>query len=144
MKEDHPAMIAARNSWRCVQAKDKAGWLALMADDVCIEDPIGVAPTNPTGRGARGKAEVADFWEKNIAPSTIRIETHGSRTAGLESAHELTLHNSFPNGVRAAVRGYFVYEVNAQGLLTKLRGWWDMADMKIEAPPAGAAKKENG
>ena len=132
MQEEHPAMIAARSSWRCVQAKDKAGWLALMADDVCIEDPIGVAPTNPSGQGARGKAEVADFWEKNIAPSVVRIETHGSRTAGLESAHELTLHNAFPNGVRAAVRGYFVYRVNAQGLLTNLRGYWDMADMKIE------------
>lgn len=139
MHEDHPAMIAARNSWRCVQAKDKAGWLALMADDVCIEDPIGVAPTNPSGLGARGKAEVADFWEKNIAPSAIRIETHGSRSAGHESAHELTLHNAFPNGVRAAVRGYFVYVVNAQGLLTNLRGYWDMADMKIEtAPKTGA------
>ncbi|MBY0400986.1 nuclear transport factor 2 family protein [Myxococcota bacterium] len=132
MQEENPAMIAARSSWRCVQAKDKAGWLALMADDVCIEDPIGVAPTNPSGQGARGKAEVADFWEKNIAPSTIRIETHGSRTAGLESAHELTLHNAFPNGVKAAVRGYFVYRVNEEGLLTNLRGYWDMADMKIE------------
>lgn len=131
MQEENSAMIAARSSWRCVQAKDKAGWLALMADDVCIEDPIGVAPTNPSGHGARGKAEVADFWEKNIAPSTIRIETHGSRTAGLESAHELTLHNAFPNGVRAAVRGYFVYRVNEAGLLTNLRGYWDMQDMKI-------------
>jgi steroid delta-isomerase len=132
MTDPHPALLAARNSWRCVQAKDKAGWLALMADDVCIEDPIGVAPTNPTGKGVRGKAEVADFWEKNIAPSSIRIETHGSRTAGLESAHELTLHNAFPNGVRAAVRGYFVYRVDEQGLLTNLRGYWDMQDMKIE------------
>lgn len=132
MQEENPAMIAARASWRCVQAKDKAGWLALMADDVCIEDPIGVAPTNPTGLGARGKAEVADFWEKNIAPSTIRIETHGSRTAGHESAHDLTLHNAFPNDVRAAVRGYFVYRVNEAGLLTNLRGYWDMQDMKIE------------
>jgi len=138
MQEEHPAMKAARASWRCVQAKDKAGWLALMADDVCIEDPIGVAPTNPTGAGVRGKAEVADFWEKNIAPSEVRIETHGSRTAGSESAHELTLHNAFPNGVRASVRAYFVYRVDDRGLLTSLRGWWDMADMQI-ATGGGAA-----
>jgi steroid delta-isomerase len=133
MNSEHPAMIAARASWRCVQAKDKAGWLSLMADDVCIEDPIGVAPTNPTGKGVRGKAEVADFWEKNIGPSEVRIETHGSRTAGpFESAHDLTLHNRFPNGVAAAVRGFFVYRVNEAGLLTNLRGYWDMQDMKIE------------
>ena len=49
MDEKHPALGAARNSWRCVQAKDEDAWLALMADDVVFEDPIGVGPTNPTG-----------------------------------------------------------------------------------------------
>ena len=28
MSEEHPAMRAARGSWRCVQAHDKPGWLA--------------------------------------------------------------------------------------------------------------------
>ena len=41
MSDIHPALAAAQNSWRCAQAKDKEGWLELMADDVCIEDPIG-------------------------------------------------------------------------------------------------------
>ena len=41
MKETHPAMVAARNSWRCVQGKLKDEWLGLMAEDVVIEDPIG-------------------------------------------------------------------------------------------------------
>ena len=45
MDTDHPALVAARNSWRCVMNKDKEAWLALMADDVCVEDPIGLAPT---------------------------------------------------------------------------------------------------
>ena len=35
-----PALTASQNSWRCVQTHDKEGWLALMADDVVIEDPI--------------------------------------------------------------------------------------------------------
>lgn len=34
-----PALIASQSSWRCVQAHDREGWLALMADDVVIEDP---------------------------------------------------------------------------------------------------------
>ncbi len=73
MDSDHPALVAARTSWRCVQAKDKRGWLDAMADDICIEDPIGDAPTNPTGKGVRGKAEVSDFWDKHIQPATILI-----------------------------------------------------------------------
>ena len=97
MNEKHPALIAARSSWRCVHAKDREGWLALMADDVVIEDPIGVGPTNPTGAGIRGKAAVGAFWDANIAPSQIRIEAHESFVAGDESAHVLTLTTRFPN-----------------------------------------------
>ena len=32
--QQSPALTASQNSWRCVHAKDKEGWLALMADDV--------------------------------------------------------------------------------------------------------------
>ena len=133
MNEDHPAMVAARNSWRCVQGKDKEGWLALMADDVRIEDPIGIAPTNPTGEGIRGKAEVGDFYEKNIAASKLHVEVHESRVAGEnESAPVLTLTSEFPNGIKTQVRGIFTYRLNEAGKLANLRGYWTMDDMRVE------------
>ena len=53
--QQSPALTASQNSWRCVHAKDKEGWLALMADDVLIEDPIGKAYTNPDGDGRSGQ-----------------------------------------------------------------------------------------
>ena len=37
-----------------MQSGDRDGWLALMADDVTVEDPIGAAVTNPDGTGVRG------------------------------------------------------------------------------------------
>ncbi len=132
MDEANPALVAAQRSWRAVMAGDKDAWLDLMAEEICVEDPIGVAPTNPSGQGVRGKAELADFWEKNIGPNTIEIETHASRTAGLESAHQLTLSMRFPNGVTSHVTGFFTYRVNESGKLTNLRGFWDMADMSFE------------
>ena len=134
MNEDHPAMRAALNSWRCVQAKDKDGWLALMTEEVCMEDPIGVAPTNPTGRGLCGKQEVSDFYDKNMAAATIRIETEMSRVAGNESAHVMTLTTSFDNGVTSIVKGLFTYRVDDRGLITNLRGYWTMDDMTFEQP----------
>ena len=135
VNEEHPALVAARSSWRCVQAKDKEGWLALMADDVRIEDPIGVGPTNPTGEGIRGKAEVGDFYEKNIAASKLHIETHESYVAGEnESAHVLTLTSEFPNGIKTRVRGIFTYRLDDAGKLASLRGYWTMDDMKVEQP----------
>ena len=137
MSDIHPALEAAQNSWRCVQAKDKEGWLALMADDVCIEDPIGVAPTNPTGKGLHGKAEVGEFYDKNIAKSKMVIETHESTVGGTnESAHVMTLSTTLPNGVTTRVRGIFTYRLNDEGKLANLRGYWTFADnMTVEHPP---------
>jgi steroid delta-isomerase len=132
MDEQHPALVAARNSWRSVQARDKEAWLALMADDVLFEDPIGVGPTNPTGEGIRGKQALSDFFDQNMAPNTIRIETHESFVAGNESAHRMTLTTTFANGARMIVRGIFTYSVNDAGLLTNLRGYWTLADSTFE------------
>ncbi len=136
MDPNHPALVAARNSWRCVMSKDKEGWLGLMADDVRVEDPIGVSPTNPTGEGIQGKAALADFYEKNIAPSQITIEAEQSFAAGNESAHVLNLTTAFPNGVRMRVHGIFTYKINDEGRITNLRGFWSLADSKIEQPHA--------
>ena len=134
MSEVHPAITAAQNSWRCAQTQDKEGWLALMDDDVCIEDPIGVSATNPTGKGVRGKAEVSEFFDKFMAPATIVIETHESSAAGNESAHVLTLNTTLSNGVVTRVRGIFTYRLNEAGKLTNLRGYWTLADMVFEQP----------
>jgi steroid delta-isomerase len=136
MDTDHPALEAARNSWRCVMNKDKEAWLALMADDVCVEDPIGVAPTNPTGEGVRGKAALAEFYDKNIAPADITIRSQESYAAGRESAHVLDLTTSFPNGVRMHVHGIFTYRIDDSGQISNLRGYWSLADSKIEQPAA--------
>ena len=56
--QQSPALTASQSSWRCVQAHDREGWLALMADDVVVEDPIGKSITNPDGTGVRGKEGV--------------------------------------------------------------------------------------
>lgn len=134
MNDDHPAMIAARGSWKAAMAGDKASWLDLMAEDVLVEDPIGEAPTNPTGKGVHGKVALADFFDQNIAPNDLTIVARDSRTAGLESAHHLTLTMKFPNGVASKVAGIFTYRVNEAGKLTNLRGFWDMSDMEFERP----------
>ena len=135
MSEQNPALTVARSSWRCVQAHDKQGWLELMADDVCIEDPIGVGPTNPTGKGIRGKAAVEEFYDKNIGPNSLHIETHESHVAAAnESAHVLSLTTTFPNGAKAIVRGIFTYRVNDEGKLAGMRGYWNMDAMRFEQP----------
>jgi steroid delta-isomerase len=137
MSEVHPAIQASRNSWRCVMAKDKQGWLDLMAEDICVEDPIGVAPTNPDGKGVRGKAALSEFYDKNMASSTIEIETHESYAADNdknESAHLMTLRTTLSNGMKVIVRGIFTYRINDEGKITNLRGFWSLSGSEFVQP----------
>ena len=136
MSEENLAMKASRASWACVQSHDKEGWLALMSDDICMEDPIGVGPTNPSGEGVKGKAAIAEFYEKNIGPSQIVVEVHESfpSASPTEAAHLMSLHTTLANGVVSHVRGIFTYKTDEAGLLTNLRGFWHMGVMQFEQP----------
>ncbi len=48
----------------------------------------------------------------------------------------LNLTTAFPNGVRMRVHGIFTYKINDEGKITNLRGFWSLADSKIEQPHA--------
>jgi steroid delta-isomerase len=134
--EKTPVVTASESSWRCVQSGDKEGWLALMADDIVVEDPIGDAFTNPGGNGVRGKDAVAAFYDANIGPNRLTVtreETFPSSSA-TEIAYILVLRTEFPTGMVATVRGAFTYKVNDAGLITNLRGYWNMDAMQFSEP----------
>jgi steroid Delta-isomerase len=126
-----PALTASQSSWRCVQAHDRAGWLALMADDVVVEDPIGKSVTNPDGTGVKGKDGVATFYDTNIAANQLTItceETFPSSSPN-EIAHILVLRSRFDGGFTGEVRGVFTYRVNDEGLIDSMRGYWSLEMM---------------
>ncbi|OBG77467.1 steroid delta-isomerase [Mycobacterium sp. E2462] len=126
--EASPALAASQASWRCVQAHDRTGWLALMADDVVIEDPIGQSVTNPDGTGVRGKEAVGAFFDTNIAANQLTItceETFPSSSPD-EIAHILVLDSKFEGGLTSSVRGVFTYKVDGAGLITNMRGYWNL------------------
>lgn len=128
-----PAMAASRESWRCVQSHDREGWLALMADDVVIEDPIGKSVTNPDGLGVRGKEAVAAFYDANIAVNnlTVTCEETFPSSCPREVAHILVLRSRFDGGFTSAVRGVFCYRVNGDGKITNMRGYWNLEGMQF-------------
>lgn len=131
--EKTPVVIASEALWRCVQAGDREGWLALMADDVLVEDPIGEAVTNPDGNGIRGKEAVAAFYDANIGPNqlTVTREATFPSSSPTEIAYILVLRTRFPNGFTATVRGVFTYKVDDAGLITNLRGYWNIDAMQF-------------
>ena len=128
-----PALAASQASWRCVQTHDREGWLALMADDVVIEDPIGPSITNPDGTGVRGKEAVAAFYDTNIAVNNLTVtcqETFPSSSPN-EVAHILVLDSEFEGGVTSSVRGVFCYRVDDDGRITNMRGYWNLEGMQF-------------
>jgi len=132
--EETPALVASRASWRCVETHDKTAWLALMADDVHIEDPIGVGITNPDGDGVRGKEALSAFYDENIATNDLTIdceETFASSSPN-EIAHVMSLRSRFEGGLTSTVRGVFCYRVNDIGLITNLRGYWNLDAMTFD------------
>jgi len=132
-----PALAASRASWRCVQSHDREGWLALMSPDVVIEDPIGPSYTNPDGQGVRGKHAVAEFYDANIAVNNLRVtceETFPSSSPN-EAAHILVLRSEFDGGMTSTVRGVFCYRVDDAGLITNMRGYWNLEGMAFGQAP---------
>jgi ketosteroid isomerase-like protein len=125
MADEHPARLASQRSMQAVREKTKQAWLDLFADDIIIEDPVGVSPLDPEGKGHRGKAAIAAFWDANIAPNKIEFDIWHSYACGNEVANVGKITTTMPNGMRAVTEGVFVYKVNAAGKVVSLRAFWE-------------------
>ncbi len=126
--QEHPARAAALKSREAVHCHDKEAWLGLFAENGVIEDPIGVSPLDETGKGYGTPEAREAFWERNIANSDIKITIHNSYAAGNEVANIVTLNIVISLGEKKLsqqVDGVFTYEVNQDGKLLSLRGFWE-------------------
>ena len=114
----------------CVGRRDRAGWLALWAEDGWIEDPIGESFIDPTGLGHRGPAAREAFWDNNIGSTeSIRFELKDSFACGSEVANVATIHIGLPGGASSRCEGVFVYRLDEEGKLLSLRAYWELDRM---------------
>ena len=125
MADEHPARLASQRSMEAVRAKTKEAWLELFADDAIIEDPIGVSPLDPEGKGQVGKAAISAFWDQHIALNQIEFDIRHSYACGSEVANVGVITTTLPNGMQALAEGVFIYKVNDQGKLVSLRAFWE-------------------
>lgn len=137
MSEDHPARIAGERSRDAVTRGARQEWLDLFADDAVIEDPIGVSPLDPEGRGHRGKAAIAAFWDgviKRDPEQRTTFDYHTQYAVGNECACVGSLTNHFPDGSTFTVEGVFVYRVGDDGRLVSLRTYWEFGKGVFRRP----------
>ena len=123
---EHPARLASQRSIAAVQAKDKAAWLSLFAEDAVVQDPVGKSFLDESGEGHRGHDAIGAFFDGNIAPvEQIRFELHDSFAAGDEVANVATIHITLPGGATSKCEGVFVYRLDEDGKLLSLRAYWE-------------------
>jgi len=136
MSEQHPAREAALRSRTAVMNNDKDAWIALFAEGIVLEDPIGKSPIDPEGNGLHGKDALRKLWDERMADASYGFVLHDSYVAGMECANHMTLEMALPGGMFAEVTGVFTYRVNDAGLIDSLRAHWEfdamMATLRTE------------
>ena len=124
--EQTPALAASQASWKCVMSHNREGWLALMADDVVVEDPIGPSHFDPEGKGHRGKEAISAFWDKAIAPTDkMEFDFVTTYQCGDEEANVGTIVITAA-GYQVTAEGVFTYRVDAEGKMAALRAYWEV------------------
>src|SRR5690606_32930508 len=117
---EHPARLPARRSMEAVHRKDRQAWLDNFADDAVVEDPVGPSGFDPEGRGHRGRAAIAAFWERWIAPNRVLFDVRESYAGGAEVANVGSITAVLPSGAAMVVNGVFTYRVDAAGKVVAL------------------------
>jgi ketosteroid isomerase-like protein len=109
-----------------VEAGDRAGWLALFADDAIVEDPIGPSVFDPDGKGHRGSAAIEAFYDNVIAANeSIRFEIRQSFLCGDEIANVGVIRITVAPGLIVEVDGVYTYRRSSDGRIAALRAYWE-------------------
>ena len=119
------AFRVSQQSWHAANARDKQGWLALFAEDALVEDPVGPSMYSPDGSGQRGRAMLADFFDQSIAgTSFLDFDMDDCFACGDEIVYTGRIHIGMGESTLDA-EGVFCYRVDADGLITNLRAFWE-------------------
>jgi steroid Delta-isomerase len=104
-------------------AGDRAGYLALFADDATVEDPVG-------GEVVRGADGIAAFWDgvRAMASEINLTRTGPARIAAGEAAFPLRAVTDLGE-MQLGVDIIDVMAFADDGRITSLRAFWDPSDM---------------
>ena len=111
----------------CVGRQDVDGVIALMSDDVSIEDPVG----GPPGTHVVGRDSVERFFRAGFAASRPRPRSPGPVcTTAIDQAAfafvlELDLH-----GVRSELDVIDVMRFDGAGRIRELRAFWNLHEAR--------------
>ena len=122
----HPAERAARAAMGAVTAGDRVAWLRAYADDAVLHDPVGGSPLDPDASGLKGRPALEGFWDLTIEPNDVCFTIAAVHPSGDEAAVVASVDIAFANGARVAYDGVFVYAVDDEGRIARVRSYFDL------------------
>lgn len=123
----HPARRAVEQHAALWNARDREGWLALYADDVVFEDPVGKAPKH-------GRAAAEGSWDNSLRPGREwTLVPRRIITGGDEAVVEMR-NEGVVDGVAAVVEGIEVWKVDDDGKVVHVRAFFEQPT-EIELDP---------
>jgi hypothetical protein len=138
----HPAVEANKRSIQYAMEGNKAAWLALYAPDAVVHDPVGKSPMDPTGEGHRGRAAIEQFWDATIGPAKLDIRVDKRWISGDNCCCVAQVaRNDLGDGNYTDVDMLCVYEVDEDGLVTRMAAHWDWDDVVRQLQQLGGEKQ---
>lgn len=135
----HLAVEANKKSIKYASEGNKEAWLALYAEDAVVADPVGISPMDPSGKGHRGIAAIEQFWDTVIGPSNIDIRVDKRWISGDYCCCVAQVaRNDLGDGKYSDCDMLAVYEVNEEGLITRMQAHWDFDELMERIAAANA------
>jgi steroid Delta-isomerase len=109
--------------WAAFSAGDKAGWLALYADDATVEDPVG-------SDVCHGHDEIGAFWDQSRAlADSIELRGGVLNVCGDECAFTMEVRPTI-GGAVYSMTAIDVMRFAADGRIASMRAFWQADQLR--------------
>ena len=124
------AVEANKKSIKYATQGNKAAWLALYIEDAVVCDPVGKSPMDPSGEGHHGRAAIEQFWDTVIGKANIEITAEKRWISGDYCCCVAQVaKNDLGDGNFTYCDMLATYNVNEEGLITRMAAHWNFDDM---------------
>ena len=120
-----PANTPTR-AMNAVMSKNREAWLDCFTPGAVLRDPVGGSPLDPNGEGLVGRDALGRFWDAVVADAErVRFEVREEHASGRSVARVATVVIDRKDAAAIRYDGVFVYDLNEEGLIDRLSGYFE-------------------
>jgi len=121
-------------SLKAVANKQREEWLQLFADDAVVEDPVGKSMFDPEGKGHRGRAAIASFYDRFVCKNKkFEFLIREWHACGDEVASAATFTMTGEDDVARQLDLITVHKATPDGKLASIRAFWSFEGIRVRS-----------